>query len=96
MATRLGDVEAENKRLKEEVSIDRVKALMMQPYADKVFNFMVGYCSVVGLIIVADGFGVHFHLSDTVVSIIAGSTAVSVIGLIGIVVGGLFGAGAPK
>lgn len=74
-------------------TIDDVLAEMMRPYADKVFKFVAWYCSIVGIIVVGDGFGDDvFHLSDTVLGIIAGSTAVSVIGLIEIVVRGLFGA----
>lgn len=71
---------------------------MMEPYANRVYWFVVWYCIVVGLIIFANGLGyvggAHepFKLSDMVVGIIAGSTAASVIGLIGIVVSGLFGA----
>jgi hypothetical protein len=78
-------------------SVEEVRAALMAPYANKVFMFVVAYCLVVGLIVVGDGFGDGvFHLSDTVLGIIAGSTAVSVIGLIGIVVSGLFGVGRSK
>ena len=74
-------------------SVEQVLADLMAPYAKKVFRFVVWYCAVVGAIIIGDGFGDGiFHLSDTVLGIIAGSTAVSVIGLIGVVVRGLFGA----
>ena len=85
---------AERKRLEAELlSADQVKAKMMEQYANKVFNFVCAYCVGVAIILVTNRNSVGTPLSDTVLAIIAGSTAVSVIGLIGIVVGGLFGIG---
>jgi len=94
LAARVDAAESENIRLKAKKTVDDVKAAMMEPYANGVFWFVIWYCIVVGAIVVLDGFGfLRFHLSDAVLGIIAGSTAVSVIGLIGIVVSGLFGVG---
>jgi hypothetical protein len=97
LAARLEEAEAENERLRGKQTVDEVKAGMMKPYADRVYWFVVGYCAVVAVILVFSGFRVGgFGLSDTTLGIIAGSTAVSVIGLIGIVVSGLFGTGRLK
>ena len=64
---------------------------MMRPYANRVFNFLVGYCLFVGAVVLLDGFKYRgFDLSDGVLSVIAGSTAASAIGLVGFVVSGLF------
>lgn len=83
---------AENESLKWRKTYDDVRAEMMQPYAGKVFNFLVCYCLFVGAIILLAGFRVGgFAISDTVLGIIAGSTAASAIGLVGFVVSGLFG-----
>ena len=83
---------AENETLKWRKTYDDVRAEMMQPYAGKVFNFLVGYCVFVGAIILLAGFRLGgFTISDTVLGIIAGSTAASAIGLVGFVVSGLFG-----
>lgn len=85
-------LEAENERLKGKKTFDDVRADMMQPYANKVFRFLVGYCVFVAAIILLDGFKVcTFDVSDAVLGIIAGSTAVAAIGLVGFVVSGLFG-----
>lgn len=84
---------AENESLKWRKTYDEVRAEMMQPYAGKVFNFLVCYCLFVGAVILLAGFRVGgFAISDTVLGIIAGSTAASAIGLVGFVVSGLFGA----
>ncbi|HWT52534.1 MAG TPA: hypothetical protein VN113_10185 [Caulobacter sp.] len=84
---------AENESLKWRKTYDEVRAEMMQPYAGKVFNFLVCYCLFVGAIILLAGFKLGgFVISDTVLGIIAGSTAASAIGLVGFVVSGLFGA----
>ena len=73
-------------------SFDHVRAEMMRPYADRVFRFLLGYCAVVVGLILLDGFQVAgFGISDPVLGVIAGSTAVAAIGLVGFVVSGLFG-----
>lgn len=83
----------ENESLKWRKTYDEVRAEMMQPYAGKVFNFLVCYCLFVGAVILLAGFKVAgFAISDAVLGIIAGSTAASAIGLVGFVVSGLFGA----
>lgn len=84
---------ADNDRLKGQQTYDDVRARMMEPYANKVFGFLVGYCLFVAVLILLSGFKLwHFSISDTVLGIIAGSTAASAIGLVGFVVNGLFGA----
>lgn len=90
LVTRLEAAESDNERLRGKETIDSVRAAMMRPYADKVFLFVVGYCLAVLALIIAQGLGC-ISLPEMLLNIIAGSTAVSVIGLIGIVVGGLFG-----
>jgi hypothetical protein len=93
LALELEEFTAENARLKGKQSVDDVRAEMLKPYANKVFWFVVWYCVVVGAMLLLAGFRAvtGFVLSDTILSIIAGSTAVSVIGLIGMVISGLFG-----
>jgi hypothetical protein len=84
---------AEVTRLKGKKTFDDVRATMAEPYANKVFYFLIGYCVFVGAILLLDGFPCfRFHISDVVLGVIAGSTAVSAIGLVGFVVSGLFGA----
>ena len=96
----VGELSAENERLRADIenlkgqqTYDDVRTRMMEPYAGKVFRFLIGYCAFVGVIILLSGFKIGgFDISDTVLGIIAGSTAASAIGLVGFVVSGLFGA----
>jgi len=88
----LASYAAENDRLSAMQTLDVVRAKLMKPYANKVFNFLVGYCLVIGLMLFLDGFKVcGFSLPEPILGIIAGSTAVSAIGLVGWVVKGIFG-----
>ena len=84
---------ADNERLRGQQTYEDVRTRMMEPYAGKVFRFLIGYCLFVAGVILLSGFKfLGFSISDTVLGIIAGSTAVSAIGLVGFVVSGLFGA----
>lgn len=88
----LAEAEAEVARLKAAQSVESVKAQLLEPYVKGVYRFVVGYCATVGGLLLLAGFSLGgFTLPETILGIIAGSTAVSVIGLIGLVVSGLFG-----
>lgn len=94
----IAGLSSENEELKAKLAkataerdYEAVRAQLMEPYANKVYSFLVVYCSVVGLMIVAQGFRIlGFTLPDNVLSVIAGSTAAAAIGLVGFVVSGLF------
>ncbi len=63
----------------------------MKPYADRVYGFLIGYCAIVTLILLAQGFRWWgFSLPESVLAVLAGSTAAAAIGLVGFVVSGLF------
>ena len=65
----------------------RVRAWLMEPYAKRVLRFLIGYCAIVSIFVMAVGFDwIGFHLPELV---LAGSAAVAAIGLIGFVMGGL-------
>ena len=93
LAFKLEAAEAEIEELSGQQTVDQVRAKLIGPYANKVYNFVAVYCLVVAVLLVLSGFQkrTNFELSDTILAIIAGSTAVAVIGLIGMVVTGLFG-----
>lgn len=90
----LSELESENDRLLGQRDFETAKAELLKPYANRVYWFVATYCGVVAAMLVAAGLRsiTGFDLSDVILSIIAGSTAISVIGLIGLVVSGLFGA----
>lgn len=87
----LAEAEAEIARLEGKQTVEAVKAELIKPYANKVFWFVVAYCASVGAFLLMDGLPGGFTLKESTIGIIAGSTAVSVIGLIGMVISGLFG-----
>lgn len=98
LSEKLAEAEAEIARFQGQQTVEQVKAGLLAPYSKRVFWFVVGYCAVVGIMLLLAGWGVatSFKLSDAILGIIAGSTAVSVIGLIGMVISGLFGVGGSK
>lgn len=92
LSSQVENLKAENDRLKGQQTFDQIRTKMAEPYANRVFVFLIFYCVFVGIIILMNGFpAVGFHISDVVLAVIAGSTAVAAIGLVGFVVSGLFG-----
>ncbi|KZK77398.1 hypothetical protein PsW64_04576 [Pseudovibrio sp. W64] len=67
---------------------------LIKPYAGKAYWFMCVYCGTVALILVLAGFknvyGNSFNLADSVLEFLVGSTATTVIGLVGMVLTGIF------
>lgn len=88
---KIASLTAELARLAGSSDIESVKAKLLEPYVNKVFGFVAIYCGFVGVILFLAGMQIGFTLPETILAIISGSTAVSVIGLIGLVVTGLFG-----
>jgi len=93
LSAELESAQAELIQFKAKKTVDDVRAGMLEGYSNRVFWFVVWYCIAVGVLLIAAGFKgkTTFELSDTILAIIAGSTAVAVIGLIGMVITGLFG-----
>jgi len=92
LSEKLAEADAERDRLKSAGDIESVKARMLEPYVNKVFTFVAIYCGIVAVILFLAGMNIGFTLPETILAIISGSTAISVIGLIGLVITGLFGA----
>ena len=75
---------------KENKGIDHLND-MIKPYASKIYNFMVCYCLVVAYILIENAAGRFPKTIDsTVMSFLVGSTATTVLGLVGMVVTGIF------
>jgi hypothetical protein len=93
LASRVEELQAELERANGKKTVDEVRADMLEGYSNRVFCFVAAYCVVVGIMLLLAGWAecTHFRLSDTILGIIAGSTAISVIGMIGMVITGLFG-----
>lgn len=92
---RLGNENAElkqqlDKAVRKQRTVDILDSLI-EPMARRSFNFMCAYCGAVGTLVTLHGFKVRsFQLPDTVLQFLVGSTAVTVIGLVGMVLTGIF------
>ncbi len=83
----LGERSLEKEQLKDIISNRNLR----EEYAKKVLRFLYIYCAVVVTLLILQGFHIYnFKLADLVVVTLVGGTAISVIGLVGFVIRGLF------
>ena len=81
----------ENSRLRQKLSTATILDGLITPYATKAFSFMCIYCGFVALVLIASGFAIGgFKLPESVLGFLVGSTAITVIGLVGMVLTGIF------
>lgn len=84
-------LQEEYDKLRKRVSTSAILDSLIQPYANKAFWFMCSYCLVVGIVIFLEGFKIFsFNIEAGVLQVLVGSTAVTVIGLVGMVLTGIF------
>lgn len=91
-------VTEENAQLKQELDEAKRKARtseildsLIEPYAKKAFFFMSAYSGIIGIMVFMNAFGCFRRpISDSVLQILVGSTAVTVVGLVGMVLTGIF------
>lgn len=79
------------RRIRELESVEhtnRILDQLIRPMAKSIFWFMCSYCCAVGLLLLVSCF-VH-TLPDKVLSALVGSTAITVVGLVGTIVAGIF------
>ena len=83
--------ELDTQKLEEEISSLAATRELREFYAKRIFRFLCGWSLFVALILIFSGFSSWgFKLSDTVLSVLTGSTTVSVLGLVVIILKGLF------
>ncbi|MDB2334322.1 hypothetical protein N9V54_00800 [Planktomarina temperata] len=95
---RLSDVGLENFQLKQTVAeleqklrTEDILDGLIEPYAGRAFNFICVYSGFVGSVLLLDSFNISgFEMDPTVQAYLVGSTAVTVIGLVGMVLTGVF------
>lgn len=67
---------------------------LIVPYAKMAFRYMIGYSICVALLLIASGVNAgwfsHFNLPGSTLDFLVGSTAATVIGLVGMVLTGIF------
>ena len=105
LRTELESSNAELQKLQGQLTTDQVRAKLMEPYANKVFLYLIVYSVSVLALILLSSIRIWrgpeesrtlvpiLDIGQTVLSIVAGSTAVAAIGLVGFVVSGLFDSG---
>jgi hypothetical protein len=78
-------------KLRRSVNTSQILDSLLEPYARKAFWFMCTYSCVVCAMLIAAGLRLFgFQLDAGVLQVLAGSTAVTVIGLVGMVLTGIF------
>lgn len=81
------DLEAAQKKARASEILDD----LIEPYAAKAFWFMCAYSATIGLMLLMNAFGCFKNpISADVLQVLVGSTAVTVIGLVGMVLTGIF------
>ena len=85
-------LKADKAELKQRLSTKAAIDGLLAPYSNKVFVFLCSYGVAAFILLLLNGFHLHgFSLDTTVMSFVVGSTAVSAIGLVGLVIRGIFG-----
>lgn len=78
-------------KLKQSNKTSEVLNDLVEPYANRAFIFMCCYCGIVALLLIASGWKIGgFELPSGVLEVLTGSTAVTVFGLVGMVLTGIF------
>jgi hypothetical protein len=87
----------ENSNLRQNLTTKSALDALINPYASKSYWFMVLYSMAVGAILLLQGFKAKgFALPEGVLNFLVGSTAATVIGLVGMVLTGVFIGRNPK
>ena len=88
------DLREENQNLRNHKHAAEELNKLIGPYASKAFWFMCSYSAIVALFLACSGadfwYLEHFELDTSVLEFLVGSTAVTVIGLVGMVLTGIF------
>lgn len=80
----------ETTKLRKRLATGKELDKLIQPFSKKIFEFLCWYCISVGTLLVLQGSGKLPSLSDGVMQILVGSTAATVLGLVGMVLTGIF------
>lgn len=85
------EIKEENRELRRKDETSTILNALIEPMANKSYRFMCVYCASVGLIVISHGLpSVPFKLDESTMNFLVGSTAVTVIGLVGMVLTGVF------
>lgn len=85
------NLELELDRLKRANRATEILDGLIEPFADRTFYFMCYYCAFVGFVIILHVSGwATKDLPESALQVLVGSTAATVIGLVGMVLTGIF------
>ncbi|MCS2169081.1 DUF2975 domain-containing protein [Scandinavium sp. TWS1a] len=93
LKTNLEDVQAETARKNAETDGVLTDNELRKSMADKTYSFMKVWCTFVGCMIFLYVLKKNFEPPETVIIALMGTTTVSIVGLVGFVVSGLFKSG---
>jgi hypothetical protein len=84
-------IQAELEKLQKRIRTIEILDELIEPMAVRSFTFMCIYCGIVGEMVLFHGFTLFgFKLPESVLNFLVGSTATTVIGLVGMVLTGVF------
>jgi len=95
-ANKLAEVGDKKENLSAQVEAETARALndLIRPSANKAFYFMWAYCGAVFAILILHGLSYKgFHLPESTLNFLVGTTAIAVFGLVGMVLTGIFHGG---
>lgn len=85
------ELKTEIDALRKQVRTAQILDSLIKPYARATFAFMCSYCGFVGVLLLLSGWApLRFSLPKEVMTVMVGSTAATVIGLVGMVLTGIF------
>lgn len=88
---KIADLEEQLREAKRKARTAEILDDLLEPSAKKAFWYMFGYSGFVGVLLLLNGFGCFVvPLDPEVMKFLVGSTAVTVIGLVGMVLTGVF------
>lgn len=86
-------LKADVAKLEQQLGTKTAVDAILAPYARMVFGYLCAYTALSFAALILSGLRFHgFNLDAFVLKIVVGSTAVSAIGLVGLVIRGIFGA----
>jgi len=91
LSSEIEEKDLELRVLRANAATNEVLDKLIEPFADRAFYFMCTYSGGVGLIVLMHAWETKgFKLPDSTLDFLVGSTAVTVIGLVGMVLTGVF------
>jgi hypothetical protein len=89
-------LQEENSRLRAENGTRKLLDDLIKPLSSKIFYFMCVYAAFVGAVVLRSASHAEFKIPETILALLVGSTAATVLGLVGMILTGVFLSSKPK